>query len=66
VSGKFCILQSNVKSVLLYGSETWKEMKTTTSKLQSFVNLLTPNVNYSGRTALLTSKVAFHIFIQQL
>ena len=24
------------------------------------------NVNYSGRTALLTSKVAFYIFIQQI
>ena len=30
------------------------------------INLLTPNVNYSGRTALLTSKVAFYIFIQQI
>jgi len=30
------------------------------------INLLTPNVNYSGRTAPLTSKVAFHIFIQQI
>ena len=29
-------------------------------------NLLTPNVNYSGRTAPLTSKVAFHIFFQQI
>ena len=29
-------------------------------------NLLTPNVNYSGRTALLTSKVVFYIFIQQI
>ena len=29
-------------------------------------NLLTPNVNYSGRTAPLTSKVAFYIFIQQI
>jgi len=28
--------------------------------------LLTPNVNYSGRTAPLNSKVAFHIFIQQI
>ena len=28
--------------------------------------LLTPNVNYSGRTAPLTSKVAFYIFIQQI
>ena len=32
----------------------------------SVVNLLTPNVNYSGRTATLTSKVAFYIFIEQL
>jgi len=32
----------------------------------NFVNLLTPNVNYSGRTAPLTSKVAFYIFIQQI
>jgi len=31
-----------------------------------FINLLTPNVNYSGRTAPLTSKVAFYIFIQQI
>ena len=29
-------------------------------------NLLTPNVNYSGRTASLTSKVAFYIVIQQI
>jgi len=32
----------------------------------SFVNLLKPNVNYSGRIAPLTSKVAFYIFIQQI
>ena len=31
-----------------------------------WINLLTPNVNYSGRTAPLTSKVAFYIFIQQI
>jgi len=30
------------------------------------LNPLTPNVNYSGRTAPLTSKVAFYIFIQQI
>jgi len=30
------------------------------------LNLLTPNVNYSCRTAPLTSKVAFYIFIQQM
>ena len=32
----------------------------------SIINLLMPNVNYSGRTAPLTSKVAFYIFIQQI
>jgi len=32
----------------------------------SHVNLLTPNVNYSGRTAPPTSKVTFYIFIQQI
>ena len=30
------------------------------------LNLLTPNVNYSGRTAPLTPKVAFYIFVQQI
>jgi len=30
------------------------------------INPLTPNDPYSGRTALLTSKVAFYIFIQQI
>ena len=30
------------------------------------INILAPNVNYSGRTAPLTSKVAFYIFIQQI
>jgi len=34
--------------------------------LMHFINLLMPNVNYSGRTAPLTSKVAFYIFIQQI
>ena len=36
------------------------------SVLNFLFNLLTPNVNYSGRTAPLTSKVAFYIFIQQI
>jgi len=30
------------------------------------ITLWTPNVNYSGRTASLTSKVEFYIFIQQI
>ena len=35
-------------------------------KYKTFLNPSTPNVNYSGRTAQLTSKVAFYIFIQQI
>ena len=35
---KLRIFRSNVKLVLLYVSEAWKEMKTTTSKLQTFIN----------------------------
>ena len=35
---KLRIFCSNVNSVLLYGSETWKVAKTTISKLQVFVN----------------------------
>ena len=34
--------------------------------IKILINLLTPNVNYSGRTAPLTPKVAFYIFIQQI
>lgn len=37
-STKLRIFNSNVKSVLLYGSETWKVTKDVTSKLQVFVN----------------------------
>ena len=36
------------------------------SKLGVKLNLLMPNANYSWRTAPLTSKVAFYIFIQQI
>ena len=37
-----------------------------TGPMACFVNLLKPNANYSGRTAPLTSKVAFYILIQQI
>ena len=38
VKTKVRIFNSNVKSVLLYGSETWRVTKTLTNKLQVFVN----------------------------
>ena len=34
--------------------------------IEIILTFLTPNVNYSGRTAPLTSKVTFCIFIQQI
>jgi hypothetical protein len=39
---------------------------TRSKQLLDDLNLFTPNDNYSGRTAPLTSKVSFYIFIQQI
>ena len=38
ISNKFRIFNTNVKSVLLYGSETWRVTKGCTHKLQTFIN----------------------------
>ena len=35
---KLCIFNSNVKSVLLYGCETWRTIKTMLQKIQTFFN----------------------------
>jgi hypothetical protein len=35
---KIMIFNSNVKSVLLYGSETWRTTGRNTKRLQSFIN----------------------------
>jgi len=35
---KLRIFNTNVKSVILYGSETWRVTKATSNKLQPFVN----------------------------
>ena len=35
---KLQIFNTNVKSVLLFGSETWRVIKATSNKLQAFVN----------------------------
>jgi hypothetical protein len=35
---KLCIFNANVKAVLLYGCETWKNSKSITAKLQVFIN----------------------------
>ena len=41
---KIRIFGTNVKSVLLYGSETWRVTKTNTNKLQTFINKCLRNV----------------------
>ncbi|CAH8845511.1 unnamed protein product [Trichobilharzia szidati] len=38
IKNKIRIFNSNVKSVLLYGSETWRVTKSTSNKLQTFIN----------------------------
>jgi len=35
---KISLFNSNVKSVLLYGAETWRTTNMTTKKLQTFIN----------------------------
>lgn len=37
-------IQNNVKSVLLYGSTTWRETTTSKSKFQTFVNRFIRNI----------------------
>jgi len=41
-------------------------MKPIFKRSRTLFNLLMPNVNCSGHTVPLTSKVAFYIFIQQI
>nr|KAG5690895.1 hypothetical protein BaRGS_028927 [Batillaria attramentaria] len=41
---KIRIFNSNVKSVLLYGSETWRTTKTSSHKLQTFINRCLRNI----------------------
>ena len=68
-----CISFGNLRSVS--GAETeicTAGLSSRLSNIRKYRNmpmklkLLTPNVNYNGRTAPLTSKVAFYIFIQQI
>jgi hypothetical protein len=43
-NNKIRIFNTNVKSVLLYGSETWRVTKTNTQKLQTFINRCRRNI----------------------
>jgi hypothetical protein len=43
-NNKIRILNTNVKSVLLYGSETWRVTKTNTQGLQTFINRCPRNI----------------------
>ena len=44
IHNKIRIFNTNVKSVLLYGSETWRVTKTNTHKLQTFTNRCLRNI----------------------
>ena len=44
LNNKIRIFNTNVKSVLLYGSETWRVTKTNTHKLQTFTNRCLKNI----------------------
>jgi len=58
----------NIKCVFWFSVQLSTETYLILKRIQQdiIINPLTPNVNYSCRTAPLTSKVAFYIFIQQI
>jgi len=64
------LLQSSVEMNAGLGSQFSSVAKSGTLNCMLsesvFINPLTPNDPYRGRTATLTSKVAFYIFIQQI
>ena len=49
---KICLLNTNVKFVLLYGAETWRMNKTTLKRIQTFVKQCLRNIywEYCGWT----------------
>jgi len=66
VSGRIFFVEFYRAVILTYDKCILVHVDTTFKEHAVYFNLLTPNVNYSGRTAPLTSKVAFYIFIQQI
>ena len=60
------MFQSSTGPFLCHVAPMCEILKTVTADPVTLFNLLTPNVNYSGRTAPLNSKVAFYIFIRQI
>nr|KAG5693360.1 hypothetical protein BaRGS_017653 [Batillaria attramentaria] len=53
---KIRIFNSNVKSVLLYGSETWRTTKTSSHKLQTFINRCLRNILNIRYPLVITNK----------
>jgi len=61
-----CLLQLEIVKSACIVADVCKRIVGFGKMYNSKINLLTPNVNYSGRTTPLTSKVAFYIFIQKI
>ena len=61
----FGVLEFHLSRILLSWWKVFRGWQFTICVLPMF-NLETPNVNYSWRTAPLTSKIAFYILIQQI
>jgi len=64
-SPPFVVLRTKMSYIFYMVSEMYCRTLSCRNIIQA-CNPSTPDVNYSGRTAPLTSKVAFYIFIQQI
>ena len=60
------VTPSDIRSLLESKEQLLSQAEGKLWGLYMLFNLLMPSVNYSGRTAPLTSKVAFYVFIQQI
>jgi len=63
LTSKTCMVLFLTRCIRHKGKQQYTDSRM--DSIQQTINPLTPNDDYSGRTAPLTSKVSFYIFIQQ-
>ncbi len=65
LESKIGIFNTNVKAVLLYGTEAWRVTKTNTDRLQSFINKCLQHILKIRWPDKISNKDLWHILKQQ-